>query len=71
MQLRTLLIIIAVLMVGTGGKFAHDDYQEHKALLKQKTAGESCSFCDLVKQDKKQTRDDNLKKQALEQEKAE
>lgn len=71
-------MVIAAFVIGVGGKFAYDTHQEHerqKALdqkaLDQKALEESwsdnnCSFCTLVKEDMKRTREEVEIKRALE-----
>jgi len=47
MKLRSLSIVIAFLVIGTGGKFAYDAYQEHELQEKLKAlpTGTGCNFC--------------------------
>jgi len=47
MKLRSLLIAIAFLVIGTGGKFAYDAYQEHELQerLEALSTGTGCNFC--------------------------
>ena len=47
MKLRSLSIAIAFLVIGTGGKFAYDAYQEHQLQkrLEALPTGTSCNFC--------------------------
>ena len=61
MNLRVLLIVIAVFAIGAGGKLAHDAYQEdeRQKLLETLSASGSCSACDLHKADLKRLREYN------------
>jgi predicted RNase H-related nuclease YkuK (DUF458 family) len=52
---RFLLIVIAAFVIGAGGKFAYDTYQEHERqksldqkVLEESLSGNNCSFCSLV-----------------------
>ncbi len=53
MKLRSLLIVIAFLAIGAGGKFAYDAYREHERQkrLEALPAGASCSLCPAGKAD--------------------
>ena len=66
-------MVIAAFVIGVGGKFAYDTHQEHERqkALEQKALEESwsdnnCSFCTLVKEDMKRTREEVEIKRALE-----
>jgi hypothetical protein len=59
MKVRTLLIVIAVFVIGAGGKFAYDAYREHERqeLLESLPPYSSCSTCAAHKADLKRLRE--------------
>lgn len=74
MNVSTLVMVIAAFSIGAGGKFAYDTYQEHerqKALdqkaLEVSSSDENCSFCTLVKEDRKRVREEIEIKRTLEE----
>jgi uncharacterized membrane protein YebE (DUF533 family) len=58
MKVRTLLIVIAVSVIGAGGKLAYDTYLEHEQQKIQATQSPaaSCSSCAAHKADLKRLR---------------
>lgn len=65
---RFLLIVIAAFVIGASGKLAYDSdqEQERRKSLEESLSGDKCSFCTLVKEDMKRTREEVEMKRALE-----
>lgn len=60
MNVRTLLIVIAVAGMGLGGIFAYDAYLEYdKQSMAEQTMPSSCSNCALQKSDLQRLREEN------------
>ncbi len=69
MQVRTLLIVIAVFVIGAGGTLAYDAYQEHerKKISETLTSPVNCSNCAIHKSDLKRLREYNEQRSRLEE----
>ena len=60
MAIRTLLIVLTLFVVGAGGKFVYDTYQndDQPKPLEDVVEFETCSLCDVAKQEKTRMREE-------------
>ena len=69
MKARTLMIVISVFVIGAGGNFAHDAYQEHERQKMREALSSrvNCSSCAVHKADLKRLREYNAQRSLLEE----
>ena len=64
MKVRTLLIVITMVVIGAGGKFAYDAYQDHERqkMWEMLSSPASCNTCAARKANLKRRREDSAQR---------